>query len=208
MFIYLRILLRPLAYFYFRIRGILRLKWAVRKGNCKIVIGASHIYENGWTPTEMNFLNLLHSEDWDRFFKTDSISAILSEHVWEHLNPEDAIIAARNCYKYLKPGGYLRLAVPDGNHFTQEYIEMVRPGGSGSGSDDHKVLYTIGSVKELFTSVGFRVEGLEYFDEQNVFQFSDWDIAQGKINRSKRFDSRNSQGELKYTSLIIDAIKE
>lgn len=39
--------------------------------------------------------------------------AFLAEHVWEHLSLEDAHRATRNCYRFLRPGGRLRLAVPD-----------------------------------------------------------------------------------------------
>ncbi len=37
----------------------------------------------------------------------------MAEHVWEHLSLSDAHVAARNCQRYLRPGGRLRLAVPD-----------------------------------------------------------------------------------------------
>lgn len=39
--------------------------------------------------------------------------AFLAEHVWEHLSLDDAHRATRNCQRYLRPGGRLRLAVPD-----------------------------------------------------------------------------------------------
>ena len=70
------------------------------------------------------------------------MDAILAEHVWEHLDCFAAIVAAQNCFKYLKPGGYIRVAVPDGWHPDKDYIDYVKPGGWGAGSDDHHVLYT------------------------------------------------------------------
>lgn len=39
--------------------------------------------------------------------------AFLAEHVWEHLSLDDAHRATRNCERHLRPGGHLRLAVPD-----------------------------------------------------------------------------------------------
>lgn len=36
--------------------------------------------------------------------------------------------------RVLKPGGYVRVAVPDGFHPDPAYIEMGRPGGYGTGS--------------------------------------------------------------------------
>jgi predicted SAM-dependent methyltransferase len=206
--LFVKSLAKPFYFFFMKQKGIFYLKKGVKRGNIKLVIGASGKFEKGWTVSDIDYLNLLKDEDWQRFFKTDSIEMIMAEHVWEHLTPEDAITAAKNCFKYLKPGGHLRIAIPDGNHSNSDYIDQVKPGGYGYGSDDHKVLYTISSVSTLFESAGFKVKGLEYFDENNKFICNDWDPEKGKIRRSKRFDSRNANDELSYTSLIIDAIKE
>ncbi|MCH7728025.1 MAG: cytochrome, partial [Planctomycetes bacterium] len=48
---------------------------------------------------------------------------------------------------------------------------------------------------------------LEYFNEEGEFQFQDWDPDDGLIRRSYRFDARNHEDQLNYTSLIIDAHK-
>jgi predicted SAM-dependent methyltransferase len=128
--------------------------------------------------------------------------------VWEHLTEEDGARAARQCFEYLKPGGYLRVAVPDGFHPDETYIEYVRPGGTGAGADDHKVLYTHKTFAALFERAGFRVELLEYFDSSGEFHFVDWSPEAGTIVRSRRFDDRNAGGTLKYTSIILDAQKD
>ncbi|MEX0595957.1 MAG: methyltransferase domain-containing protein, partial [Candidatus Paceibacterota bacterium] len=133
---------------------------------------------------------------------------MVAEHVWEHLTLEESSLALKNCFTYLRPGGHLRIAVPDGNHSNPDYIEMVKPGGYGNGSHDHKVLYTISSLSELLEKLGFKAKGLEYFDENHKFIFTDWNPAGGKIRRSKRFDPRNIGSEMIYSSLIVDAIKE
>ncbi len=73
----------------------------------RIVIGASGLFEPGWLPTEITFVNLLKPGDWSRLFVPNSLDAMLAEHVWEHLTQEEGLIAARTCYKYLKNGGYL-----------------------------------------------------------------------------------------------------
>jgi predicted SAM-dependent methyltransferase len=173
----------------------------------RVVIGSSGVCGPGWIPTDMEYLNLLDESHWQNVFAENSVDALLAEHVWEHLAPEEARIAARNCYKYLKPGGYLRVAVPDGFHPKVEYIDAVRVGGSGPGADDHKVLYNHDTFRELLEGVGFQVEMLEYFDSSGQFHATDWDPAAGKIWRSKSFDRRNQDGVLRYTSLIADARK-
>lgn len=150
---------------------------------------------------------MLDAEDWLRYFSPNSVTAILAEHVWEHLSVEDGKIAAMNCYRFLKPGANLRVAVPDGNHPDQSYIDAVKPGGSGIGSDDHKVLYNHKTLAEVFQSAGFQIKPLEHFDESGQFVAREWNKDDGMIVRSQRYDERNQGGALAYTSVIIDAMK-
>lgn len=173
----------------------------------KIVVGAANTTFPGWHATNIEVLNMLKDEDWLRYFSPDTVEAILAEHVWEHLSQENGLLAAKNCYRFLKPGGRLRVAVPDGHHPNPAYIDDVKPGGSGSGADDHKVLYNYRTFSELFSSVGFTVVPLEYFDENGQFVANNWDQSDGMIFRSKRFDERNVGGKLIYTSIVLDAIK-
>lgn len=187
--------------------AIYNLKQAASRPGLKIVVGSSDIYQKGWIPTEIDFLNMLHISDWERFFKQNTIDAIIAEHVWEHLTPEQGYTAAVHCFSYLKPGGHLRIAVPDGFHPKEEYINYVKPGGSGAGADDHKILYTYRSMTEMLQRAGFTVKLLEFFDEEGNFNANSWDAKDGMVWRSKDHDKRNSNGELNYTSLIVDAVK-
>ncbi len=199
-----------LARLYRMIRKPLRialLHLQSRRRPLRLVIGAGGVPARGWIATDQEQLDLLDPKTWERFFQPESIDALLAEHVWEHLTQDEAHAAAIQCYRYLKPGGYLRVAVPDGYHSSPSYRDIVKPGGSGFGSDDHKVLYTHVSLAQVFESAGFRVELLEYFDEQGVFHNKPWDPAGGLIRRSKEHDERNRDGRLRYTSIILDAHK-
>ena len=69
------------------------LKRAAQKTPLRIVVGSAGVHERKWTPTDYQYLNLLNRKHWDRYFKKDSIDAILSEHVWEHLTKEQALAA-------------------------------------------------------------------------------------------------------------------
>lgn len=188
--------------------GSRRLKRAVRSGNpLRIVVGSGGIGQAGWIMTDRDFLDLLRPHDWQAFFKENSISAILAEHVWEHLTPAEGLAAAVTCCNYLTPGGRLRIAVPDGFHPDPDYIELVRVGGSGAGAVDHKVLYNHDTLTSLLTRAGFEVEPLEYFDAAGNLHAADWSPDDGLVRRSRRFDPRNHDGRLRYTSLIVDARK-
>lgn len=174
----------------------------------RVILGAGVGRQKGWLPTDINHLNILLNEDWQRYFMENSIDALFAEHVWEHLNETDGLTAAKNCFAYLKQGGYLRIAVPDGFHPSSEYLDAVKPMGSGYGSHDHKVLFTYISLSRLFKSAGFDVEPLEYFDESGEFHHKKWDPNAGLVRRSMRFDERNRDSHLIYTSIILDAWKK
>jgi predicted SAM-dependent methyltransferase len=199
---------------YFRLVGPHQLRRALRSGIApRIVIGAQQKHDSGWIPTEKDFLDLLRPADWDQFFLPNSIAAILAEHVWEHLTPDEGLTAAKTCFTYLQPGGYLRCAVPDGFHPDPGYISLVKV--EGQTPDDrgdvypteHKALYTYRTARELFERAGFQVELLEYFDEAGAFHAKEWSTERGTVWRSKRFDRRNQGGVLAYTSIILDAVK-
>lgn len=189
--------------------GAARLGLRARQGACRIIVGSSGTRpQRGWIPTEVEFLDVRRADHWERYFEPGSVRAILAEHVWEHLTAEEAVVAAANCFAYLEGGGYLRVAVPDGLHPDPDYIDRVRPGGTGPGADDHKILYDYRTFGWVFESVGFRVLLLEYFDEEGHFHGVEWDPEAGKIRRSRRYDPRNDHHNLAYTSIVLDAIKE
>ena len=176
----------------------------------KIIIGAGGTSYDGWIPTQESELNLLNRSDFERQFEEESIDAILAEHVWEHMSEQEGIQAARNCYDFLKSGGYIRCAVPDKNFRSEWYQNMVQVGGPGPKDHPaytHKVVYDYLALKAVFEQAGFVVELLEYCDENGAFHYRYWNEADGKIGRSFRFDARNSVEKLGIVSIIIDAKK-
>lgn len=176
----------------------------------KIIIGAGSTKQLGWVSVQEDELNVLKESDWESKYAPNSIKSILAEHVWEHMTFEDGIKAAKNCYKYLKPGGYIRCAVPDINFKNEWYQNMVQIGGPGSKDHpaaSHKIVYDYKLLEEVFKKAKFEVDILEYCDEHNNFHYKYWNEFDGKIGRSFKFDTRNSEDELGMVSIIIDAKK-
>ncbi|MCD4762208.1 hypothetical protein K8R32_04600 [bacterium] len=184
------------------------MKKTLKEGReLKIVIGASAITQEGWISTEEDFLNIIKEKDWDFLFNKSSIAALLAEHVWEHLSKNGGEKALKNCFQYLKPGGYLRIAVPDGFNPDQGYIDSVKPGGHGAGAESHKILFNYKSLSELLEFCGFTPELLEFFNEKREFVRRTWKENDGLIRRSRDYDKRNTSKKLNFSSLIIDAKK-
>jgi predicted SAM-dependent methyltransferase len=176
----------------------------------RVIIGAGQQAWLGWIATQGDELNLLQREQWNRAFGERRIDVLLCEHVWEHLTEEEGRTAATLCYDFLKPGGYIRCAVPDANFRNQAYQQMVQVGGPGPADhpvSDHKIVYDYRLFTSVFTAAGFTVDLLEYCDENGRFHFNYWNPADGPIFRSLRSDPRNQNGALGFVSLIIDAVK-
>ncbi|MBE6930965.1 MAG: methyltransferase domain-containing protein [Ruminococcaceae bacterium] len=176
----------------------------------KIIIGAGKTVFDGWISTQENELNLLSRADFERMFSANKPTAMLAEHVWEHMSFEEGAIAAKNCFDFLADGGYLRVAVPDRNFRNEWYQDMVKPGGNGDPthpSYTHKVVYDYKNLCAVFRQAGFEVELLEWCDEAGEFHFKYWNPDDGRIGRSLRFDTRNSADKLGMVSIILDAKK-
>jgi len=176
----------------------------------KIIIGAGQQSYTGWIVTHKEQLDLLRRDDWVQSFGDRRIDALLCEHVWEHLTEAEGRAAAVLCFEFLKPGGYLRCAVPDSYFPDEAYQVMVQVGGPGPSDHpaaDHKIVYEYRLFTDIFARAGFHVDLLEYCDEQGRFHYNQWSPADGPIYRSLLGDHRNQEGTLGFVSLILDAYK-
>ena len=173
----------------------------------RVVIGSSGVFDPDWIPSNYQYLNLLVESHWQRAFGRRKISSVLAEHVWEHLDAADGLDALLRVYRYMEDGARLRLAVPDGYSPNPAYIEMVKPGGSGEGCDDHKLLYNVDTLEKIMLEAGFHVERLEYYDSEGKFHRFPWSVLDGMVHRSMQHDQRNVDNKIVYTSLILDGYK-
>ncbi|MCQ6530085.1 class I SAM-dependent methyltransferase [Bacillus mycoides] len=184
---------------------------AIKQDEIKVVVGAGVFNNNpGWVQTQEDELNLLDNTTWEERLEYNSISAILAEHVWEHLTFEEGVKAAEICYKFLKPSGHIRCGVPDAFFRDETYQNIVQIGGPGPKDHpaaSHKIVHNYKTLTKMFEIAGFEVVLLEYCDENGQFYYTEWDANDGVIFRSKRYDSRNRGDKLGFPSLIVDAIK-
>ena len=185
-----------------RLRAVRAEAQAVRPLN--IILGAGPVAISGWVATDSEVLDVTSSRAWKRLFAPASIDRLMAEHLFEHLSDVECAKAFTECFRYLKPGGLLRIAVPDGNRKDAEYVEEVSP-----PKDGHQLLFTVDDLIQRLVRVGFRVTPLEYFDAKEEFHCYPWGEEDGLIRRSARYDQqeRFKRGALYYTSLIVDARK-
>jgi len=192
-----------------KIRKLINQAW--KEGFLKIDIGSGKIgeMENGWVKTDIPHFDALKKSDWEHFLADKKIDQLFSEHVLEHLTDIQNNELAKLTFHYLKPGGVFRIAVPDGYHKNPDYIEYVKPGGSGLGADDHKVLWNIDTLSAVYRNVGFLVTGREYYDKEGNLHTEDLDPGLGVVLRKYgNEETANATGIPDFSSLIIDVVKK
>jgi SAM-dependent methyltransferase len=75
--------------------------------------------------------------DWD--LPEHSFEVVYSSHVLEHLPRSLAPSFLRNCWKILRPGGILRLVVPDLQGICREYLAQLDAAQTGTPGADRKL---------------------------------------------------------------------
>lgn len=195
-------------------------------GTQRVYIGSSDVKLTGFTSYPYQELDVTKAEHFQRHFCLESIDVFHSEHTFEHIRYEDSLVAFKLFHQYLKPNGYVRIAVPGGHN-------------RGKRTKPHKVDLEYGHVAfwnttvitEYLQNAGFqRVEIREYEAPGKICHVNDWDRCGGMVHRSFMHDSRNepiirkamceNQGVLRngyptslvvphtpVCSLIVDAFK-
>lgn len=184
----------------------------------KIIVGAGGTTQNEWLSFEADSLDIRDRRSWRALFLPGSLDAVLSEHVLEHLHEAEAVQTARNVYEFLRPGGYWRIAVPDGFNPNPDYFEHSRPGGFYQtyiqplfgDYPNHKLFFNINSLSKMLSNVGFRVSPLEWYEADGTERSAAWTPEDGRIFRARGTEYVETMRLLlgfDNTSLIVDAIK-
>lgn len=175
----------------------------------KVILGSSdnQLKANGWINTDIPQFDITNAKHWQVIFGSVKIDNLLAEHVLEHLTQEQIKTVLTLAKQHLKPGGRFRIAIPDKNNTDPVYQEETRPGGSGAGAHDHKVFLDIDTCKSMAASARFAIQPLEYMDAAGTFHYTDYDFADGNIQRSKK-NNYHYEAVPGYTSLVFDLVAE
>ena len=93
-----------------------------------------------------------------------SVDFFYSSHFFEHLFKDDAAALLKSCALALKPGGIIRISIPDLDYAVSLYglgrkKEMLEDyffvEGKGSYLARHKYMYDFGLIKEVLENAGF-----------------------------------------------------
>ena len=146
--------------------------------------------DGAWVETSIHTLDVTDDLDFAELFAPGSVVSFRAEHVLEHLSLVEAFVALTNVVRYLKPGGKIRIAVPDYGAMRALLIGFSDPEEHLLQKDlaeGHKVRYTRESLSILLATAGFhRVEVKEYCsgDGQLISEEGWHEDGGGRIRRS------------------------
>jgi predicted SAM-dependent methyltransferase len=92
----------------------------------KLHLGAGEHHLDGWTNIDLYVPRRNLELFWDLRrgipFPDNSAVAIFAEHLFEHIPLGATLIMLRECRRVLKPGGILRIGVPDLERYVHAYM--------------------------------------------------------------------------------------
>ena len=100
-------------------------------------------------------------------FEDDTVDAVFHEHLLEHLSLRDGFQLTRECHRALKPGGVLRVAVPNAGDCLRSYAGVDDPDWARSRptpmlsvqalfyEHGHRAMYDQQLLVAVLTAAGF-----------------------------------------------------
>lgn len=97
-------------------------------------VGCGRCYHPRWTNIDL----VAHGPEVRQYdlrrglpYDCDAFDAVYHSHVLEHLTPQDAASMLRECHRVLRPGGVLRVVVPDLEGIARTYLKTLEAAADG-----------------------------------------------------------------------------
>jgi predicted SAM-dependent methyltransferase len=155
-----------------------------------IYVGSSGIRQPGFVSYPFDELDITQPAHFQRIICRDSVDTFFSEHTLEHipLNQYSTIFGL--FLQYLKPGGFVRIAIPT-------YSDLHRP-SEVDKRYGHVGIVSAPVLEREMQSAGFTnvtiLEQVHFTNGQRKgFTSKLWDECEGRVRRSFRHDQRNAQ---------------
>lgn len=90
-------------------------------------IGCGRCYHPDWVNLDLNHSDpsvLQHDISQGIPFADNHFDCVYHSHVLEHLTPDDGMAFIRECLRVLRPGGILRIVVPDLEQIARLYLQQ------------------------------------------------------------------------------------
>jgi len=123
----------------------------------KLDLGAGERSPDGFTPLG----NINGTQIYPLPYADGSVDEIRASHVLEHFPHREVGAVVADWVRALKPGGMLKIAVPDFGKIAEQYVAGVEQntmgyvmGGQTDGADFHKTIFDIDSLAGLLAQSG------------------------------------------------------
>ncbi|MBU2102716.1 MAG: class I SAM-dependent methyltransferase [Candidatus Omnitrophica bacterium] len=139
---------------------------------------------------------------------SDSVDRILSEDFFEHIAAEEIKKIICECFRILRPGGFMRIGVPDYNNpkdrpYLKEGKDPRYPG--------HITLTTYDCMKRIIGETPFKRYRFRHYWDKAEFVFEKIDYTLGMVKRTRDNDLsckrigviRNVKGIIKDLMFIV-----
>jgi predicted SAM-dependent methyltransferase len=159
-------------------------------GKLKLNVGSFTVmFHNGWLNLDIIDCHQWASAHHYKFLHMDAskqmrlddnvVDLMVSSHMLEHLNWNDGLAFLKEAYRTLKPGGVLRLSVPDAekivNYYKKDNLQYFDELNVVSSQnvcqsyklwsllfEGHKIAYDWQSLKTIAEAAGFKVERKQF----------------------------------------------
>jgi predicted SAM-dependent methyltransferase len=137
-------------------------------------------------------------------FSDNFADLIYTSHCLEHVSHLDVPNVLKEWRRVLKPGGILRVSVPDfeknlaiylDNNRSMKSIELTLMGGQDYAFNFHKISFNQGYLTSLFEEAGFRNVRPWRPGSSELTTFKDWSNEQVKMNGKTYPISLNLEAE-------------
>ncbi|HSZ03231.1 MAG TPA: methyltransferase domain-containing protein [Terriglobales bacterium] len=129
-------------------------------------------------------------------FADQSVSCIYSSHTFEHFSWAESLAVAKECFRVLRPGGVLRVVVPDLQLIAREYLRDSDPMASHRFVDrlllshtihdlfhrgaHHSQMFDEGSLIALLRQAGFEQPVVSSFLQSRIVDIPLIELEQRK----------------------------
>jgi predicted SAM-dependent methyltransferase len=175
----------------------------------KLNLGCGGVYLNGWVNIDIDSekADLKHDLKTPLPYEDNTVDFIYCEHFLEHLPVSDGLALLCECRRVLKPGGVVRVAVPNLNYLLFRYFFFWK-----RQSWYKKYGYEwIGTNAEM-VNICFREWGHQYLYNAKELKRRLVEAGFGKVSRQRlrksRYPELKNIETRKESRLIIEAVKK
>jgi predicted SAM-dependent methyltransferase len=161
----------------------------------KLHLGCGTVYKDGWINIDNNQDNNIQKLDlnWDLLkplpFHDNSVDFIFNEHFLEHLTVEDGISAIKDFFRVLKPGGVMRIAMPNLEETIHTYMDENWKENSKAFLEKFGLTFIQTRAERI--NIGFRWWGHQWLYDYEELERRLKEAGCEKIKRCPIFESEH-----------------